>query len=444
MVRVKQVIKRRNLVQSAAIRPKWPVAPDVQYRCRRRAAVTVAIAVALACGIGASGFDAAHAAPAKARSAQRSAPKLADQASVRPPAKPARTAPAGPLQIVVSLAQQRLTVFSAGQPILSSAVSSGQSGYDTPPGIYTILQKNRHHESNIYSGAPMPFMQRITWSGIALHEGNLPGHAASHGCIRLPGAFAQTLFGLTKVGARVIVARDPLTPRPFAHDKLFKPEQQTALVAALAQPPQDAKTPSGFLITSAIAAPAGAANLTDRVSARADTSDHPAIVEEPVTASRADLDKAKSKSEGLVSVLVSRQTGRIYIRQNFEPLHEAPITIQDADLPLGTHLFTAIGYNADKTQLVWNVVTYPMEQQRLAQSAAKNRLSDVERADAAQGIKRSWVTPPGAALERIEFGEDISEILAEVARPGMSLIITDKGLGSETGKGTEFVIQPKS
>ena len=162
-----------------------------------------------------------------------------------------------------------------------------------------------------------------------------------------------------------------------------------------------------------------------------------------MTASRADREKAKAHADSIVSVLVSRQTGRIYIRQNFEPLHEAPITIRDPDLPVGTHLFTAVGYNADKTRLVWNVVSYPMEGgQKVAQATSRNRMSDADRADAAAGITRSWVTPPGAALERIDFDEDISDILSEVARPGMSLIVTDKGLGPETGKGTEFVVQP--
>ena len=371
----------------------------------------------------------ADAAFAKTRSAERGAEKAV------------RHSPTGPLQIVVSLSQQRLTVFDAGVPIMSAPVSSGQSGHETPAGLYTILQKNRYHESNIYSGAPMPFMQRITWSGIAMHEGNLPGYAASHGCIRLPGAFASSFFGITKVGARVIVARDPLTPRPFEHAKLFKPEEAPAPMAmaptgsAVATPPPNAS--GGFLVGSAAASPTGSTT-----PAEATSSDRATITEAPVTASRADRAKAKAQTESIVSVLVSRQTGRIYIRQNFEPLHEAPITIQDADLPLGTHLFTAIGYNGDKTRLIWNVVSYPMEQ-KLAEAGQRGRLSDAERADAAAGIKRSWVTPPGAALERIEFGDDIMEMLSEVARPGMSLIVSDKGLGPETGKGTEFVVQPR-
>ena len=100
--------------------------------------------------------------------------------------------------------------------------------HPTPTGVFSVIQKNRHHRSNIYSGAPMPFMQRITWSGIAMHQGALPGRPASHGCIRLPQDFAQTLWKRTKLGARVIVARDEVEPYAFSHPKLFAPNALTA------------------------------------------------------------------------------------------------------------------------------------------------------------------------------------------------------------------------
>src|SRR5690606_8804076 len=102
-------------------------------------------------------------------------------------------------------------------------ISSGQPGHRTPTGVFSILQKARYHESNIYSGAPMPFMQRLTWSGIALHAGQLPGYPASHGCIRLPYQFAQRLFGLTRIGARVVVSHDPVAPVAIAHERLPVP-----------------------------------------------------------------------------------------------------------------------------------------------------------------------------------------------------------------------------
>jgi len=117
----------------------------------------------------------------------------------------AKPAP-GPLIAVVSLARQRISIYGSEGLLAQSAISSGQAGHRTPTGVFSVIQKNRYHRSNIYSGAPMPYMQRITWSGIALHAGVIPGYPASHGCIRLPHHFAAELWGMTKMGARVIVA----------------------------------------------------------------------------------------------------------------------------------------------------------------------------------------------------------------------------------------------
>ena len=132
--------------------------------------------------------------------------------------------PAGvPLMAVVSLSQQRVTIYDADGKILQAPVSTGQKGYETPAGIFSVLEKNREHYSNLYDDASMPFMQRLTWSGIALHAGVLPGYPASHGCIRMPHAFAEQLFELTKLGLRVIIVRDDMRPVEIAHPALFKP-----------------------------------------------------------------------------------------------------------------------------------------------------------------------------------------------------------------------------
>jgi hypothetical protein len=120
---------------------------------------------------------------------------------------------AGPIEIVVSLPQQRAYVFRGESLIGVSTVSSGRPGYDTPTGSYAILQKARFHRSNLYEDAPMPFMQRLTWDGLALHAGAVPDHPASHGCIRLPPQFARDLFAMTGLGAAVhIIAAAPDSP----------------------------------------------------------------------------------------------------------------------------------------------------------------------------------------------------------------------------------------
>ena len=128
-----------------------------------------------------------------------------------------------PLMAVISLNDQRITVYDAQGKILQAPVSTGRREYETPAGVYSILEKNREHYSNLYDDASMPFMQRITWSGIALHAGALPGYPASHGCIRLPHRVAEELFELTKIGMRVVVVRDDMNPVEIAHPALFKP-----------------------------------------------------------------------------------------------------------------------------------------------------------------------------------------------------------------------------
>lgn len=139
--------------------------------------------------------------------------------------------PDAPVQLIVSLKNQRVAVFKGRQQLASAPISSGRPGYRTPTGIFSILQKKRRHYSNLYGGAPMPNMQRLTWSGIALHGGPLPGYPASHGCIRLPRSFARELFGVTEKGAHVIVAHDMPEPVEIEHANLFRPISRRAILA---------------------------------------------------------------------------------------------------------------------------------------------------------------------------------------------------------------------
>jgi lipoprotein-anchoring transpeptidase ErfK/SrfK len=142
--------------------------------------------------------------------------------------------PAGtPRLAVVSLGDQRITVYDANGAIMQGPTSSGATPNDTPPGVYSILQKNREHYSNRYDDAAMPFMQRITWTGIALHAGQLPGYPASHGCVRLREDFASKLFDKTQLGMRVIISRNNMAPTEISHPLLFKPSPFRDNVAVL-------------------------------------------------------------------------------------------------------------------------------------------------------------------------------------------------------------------
>jgi hypothetical protein len=122
-------------------------------------------------------------------------------------------APAGPTLLIVNLVAQRATLFRNGVPIAASTVSTGRPGHSTPTGVFTVLQKQVEHYSSKYNGASMPYMQRLTWYGVALHAGNLPGYPASHGCIRLPRAFAKLLYGISSLGMTVVITDQPTGPR---------------------------------------------------------------------------------------------------------------------------------------------------------------------------------------------------------------------------------------
>jgi hypothetical protein len=133
-------------------------------------------------------------------------------------------APQGPVTVIISLKTQRAYAYRNGVPIGVSTVSTGKPGTETPTGVFTILQKAVDHRSNMHSDAPMPFMQRLTWDGIAMHAGHLPGYPASHGCVRLPARFAELLFGITSLGLTVVITDDPLAPEVAPVPILIDPQ----------------------------------------------------------------------------------------------------------------------------------------------------------------------------------------------------------------------------
>ena len=162
--------------------------------------------------------------------------------------------PQGPLVIAVSIGRQQVKIYDANGLFAEAPVSTGMPGHSTPTGVFSVIQKHRLHHSNIYSGAPMPYMQRITWSGVAMHAGVLPGYPASHGCIRMPTGFAVKMWNWTKMGARVIVTPGEIsTPVSFSHPLL--PSLKVAPQPLIAEAPHDdaplaAKTDKGRIRSS--------------------------------------------------------------------------------------------------------------------------------------------------------------------------------------------------
>jgi lipoprotein-anchoring transpeptidase ErfK/SrfK len=426
----------------------------------------------------------------------RPRPKRIDTAKKEPTVKP----PPGPLLIAISLNSQRLTLYANGAAIAHSPVSTGTPTHPTPTGIFSVIQKNRHHRSNLYSNAPMPFMQRITWSGVALHQGVLPGYPASHGCIRLPASFASYLWGTTRIGtgARVIITREDVTPVDFAHAKLFVPKPKTdgEIVAEPAEQgvrvkiaeseratASDALTPTQAVVGTAerdalnfkgsladqpaavatpvlVAQEGGAARAAGRANSSAareasdlvdpQTPSRTATDTSPVGEPAADAPKGgrpaaeareTPRMSEPVSVFISRKAGRLYVRQGYEPLFDVAVAIQDPDAPIGTHLYTALDFSQDRTLMRWSAVTLPSRsasepERRPGETKAQRNA----REELAARIARTTRPSPSAALDRIEIPQDAVDRIAELIFPGASLIISDYPISGETGKYTDFIV----
>src|SRR5450631_2585425 len=147
--------------------------------------------------------------------------------------------PQGPLIIAISIERQKLRIYDANGFFAETPISTGMKGHPTPMGVFSVIQKHKFHHSNIYSGAPMPYMQRITWSGVAMDAGVRPGYPASHGCIRMPTAFAIKMWNWTKMGARVVVTPGELKPASFSHP-LLAAQKVMPQPSAAADPAADA------------------------------------------------------------------------------------------------------------------------------------------------------------------------------------------------------------
>jgi len=456
---------------------------------------------------------------------------------------------------IVSLSDQRVSIFDGdGRRMLQSPVSTGQTGLETPSGIFSVVQKKEVHQSNVYEDGNMPFMQRITWTGIALHAGVLPGQPASHGCVRMPHAFAQNLYGLTDIGMRVIIVRDDVAPAEIEHPALFKPDPRRLELAlatppvsdrppavrlGIAPPPTDAAIAPGsprylqLLRSTADARSAQASAATKKASearqlalrraaeaapavkalraaeanaakadellrgaertletARTKAADQSTpetagaegavraadLAKEKASAkvaeAQAQLETAKAQAQARmdaaaradeeakaaegardaaveaaeeaarrtspVSVFISRKTQRLYVRQGYLPVFEAPVAIRDANKPIGTFVFTALGYRDAGTDVRWSVVSmyrYSEAMEPIVQAARMQRGDG----NGFEAIAAD-VTAAKAALDRIAIGPDDLERISEVVLPGSSLIISDEGASIETGKDTDFVI----
>jgi hypothetical protein len=216
--------------------------------------------------------------------------------------------PEGPVVVVVSIPLQLVHVYRNGLVIAVSTCSTGKPGHRTPTGVFTILQKRREHYSSTYNNAPMPNMQRLTWQGIALHAGQLPGYPASHGCIRLPHDFSRLLFSITGLGTSVIVA-----DHTSAHKNVVQPSMVL---------PKDVSA-----------------------TAKSATETAPAVQQSK---------KKATAAQSYASILVSGQDRKAYLLVNGEVTLTTPISIFNEQTPLGTHLYSLVGPSDGGHFLQWN------------------------------------------------------------------------------------------
>ena len=468
-----------------------------------------------------------------------------------------KTGPKGSVYAIISLPDQHITVYDATGRIARSRVSTGQAGHRTPSGVFSVIGKSRWHRSNIYSGAPMPWMQRITWSGIAMHAGVVPGYPASHGCIRLPAGFAPQMFGLTKMGARVVIATRDIEPVEFSHPLLPLPKMQTppamppgnqqaaapasavelastgdtplttaavpeapaatasapalnpiayagalkaraaadkqvadqaakeALAAAQAagaearQAADDVRTAEAAVaaaeaqisaidarMAAPVAQPVAAAPTTadattdaaDKTAAQSElTRAQAAVVEarareavkspasfaavetwkRAVAASEAAgklVDEAARRHEQ-VSVFISKKEGRIFIRQDWKEVWEAPVTFRDPDRPLGTHIFTATDAAPDGSAIRWTAISTPPESHPAEAKRTGSKGKPEEPTTPAPGPETA-----AGALDRIELPEGARERISELLWTGGSLIVSDNPRSGEMSEYSDFIV----
>ena len=395
-----------------------------------------------------------------------------------------------PIVAIVSLRDQQITVYDANGWIMRAPVSSGQKGRETPAGVFSILQKEAEHYSNMYDDAYMPHMQRLTWSGIALHGGALPGYPASHGCIRMPYDFAERLFDVTRLGMRVIVAPTDVVPVAIDHPALFQPKtgpdtvaasaaaaeaseaarkaDQARLVAVTAsreaarvmmairtaeylklkaeeqlakasEQAEDVKAKVAATQVDKFASQLGSAKaeLQPKLDA-ATAARQSAVTAEAARVVAAETARKMARDFDPVSVFISRKTQHLYVRQAFQPILDIPVTIQDVDRPIGTHIFTALARTDASRELRWSVVSL------LDRHTDSGRDKPHATARERQGreIEAIPVDPVSAkgALDRIAIPQDTIDRIVEMVGPRSSLIISDEALSPETGDGTEFVV----
>lgn len=275
----------------------------------------------------------------------------------------------GPIVVLVSLSEQRANVYRNGVRIGVSTASTGKPGHRTPTGVFTVLQKDAEHHSKTYDNAAMPYTERLTWDGVALHAGGLPGYPSSHGCVHLPSAFARLLFQISPMGMTVVIADDHEAPREVAHPAALSP----------------------------VSPATGQADLEPRLAADED--------------SRWEPEKSPA---GPVSIVVSGADRRAIVLRNGVEIGRAKLAIDEPERPLGTHAFVMLEGAGQGTSSI-------------APDAPAHRWLAVGIPAAGEKAERAPLD-----TTRLRLPPDFARSLYAILSPGATFLVTDAPVLEET------------
>ena len=447
------MIDRFAMAQSAVAMGRW----------KSPAIVTLAAAV----GLTALNADAAPKQARPAPSKEEVAPRNAGE----------------PIMAVVSIKSQQVIFYDGEGWILRAPVSTGTKGHETPAGVFAVVEKKEDHRSNMYDDAHMPHMQRITWNGIALHGGPLPGYAASHGCIRLPFSFANKLFPKTRIGMRVIISPNDAPPVELSHPALLMPKADAVAAAparaeTLAREAVEAAKAADAAKKAAARAPRDTASLTaalrklEQLKARADAE--LASAERALATAKTDEAKvqAEERKQKAAAKAAEAATQLDTARADTKPKLDAAAATKDAAkaaearkaataraaldaklalVPVSIYISRATQklYVRRNTQKPWPdggevfdfSIEAPVKIRNPEKPLGTHVFTAMARNDA--GLRWAAVTIDGddakGALDRITIPQDVLDRIAPTALPRSSIIISDEPLSKETNYRTEFV-----
>jgi hypothetical protein len=392
--------------------------------------------------------------------------------------------PGEPIMAIVSIKTQQVTFYDADGWILRAPVSTGTTGRETPAGVFAVIEKDKDHHSSMYDDAWMPNMQRITWNGIALHGGPLPGYAASHGCVRMPFGFAEKLFNKTWIGMRVIISPNDAEPVAFSHPALFVPNRETIATApakaeALARDAAEAAKMAGEAKKAAAKAPREIASLTsslrkleglktradaelahaDKVLAAAKTDEAKARAEDlkqKDDARTADLgtqlDTAKAdaqpKLDAAAAAWDAAKAAERKKADTAKAANEAKLALEPVSIFISRA--TQKLYVRRNTHKPWPdggevfdaTIEAPITIRNPDKPIGTHVFTAMARNEA--GLRWTAVTIDAAddakdALDRITIPQDVLDRIAPTALPRSSIVVSDEPLSRETNYRTEFV-----